>query len=252
MRDYTIPIVFSLVMHGALVAWLGWGFTAAPVIKKTATPNYVEAKLVKLETQAAKQQKAKTQKVIDLTAQRREQERREAEARKAREKKLAQEKAAKEKAAKEKAARDKAAAEKARKDRELKEKQAAEDARRRRESALLDALEEEDEFLSQKQSAEAAQSYVAAIRNRIEMNWSRPPSARNGMSCELLIQLVPTGRVIDVKVVRGSGNSAFDRAAEQAVKKAERFPELVGMDPQIFERNFRQFRLKFEPEDLRQ
>ena len=100
----------------------------------------------------------------------------------------------------------------------MKEKQAQEEAKRRRQSELFDALEEEDEFMSQKTSAEAAQSYIAAISNRVEMNWSRPPSARNGMKCVLSIQLVPTGKVIDVKVVSSSGNPAFDRSAEQAAE----------------------------------
>ncbi|MBB3168860.1 cell envelope integrity protein TolA [Simiduia aestuariiviva] len=245
------PILVSVGLHLILVAVLAFGWESTAVPKKQVAPNYVEARLVKLETSAPKQQRAKPQKVIDVAAQRREKERREAEARK-QQQKLAQEKAAREKAAKDKAAKDKAAAEKAKRDRELKEKQAQEERRRRREAELFEAVEEEDEFLSDKLSAEAAQSYMAAIQNRVEMNWSRPPSARNGMSCTLRIQLVPTGRVIDVKVIKSSGNPAFDRSAEAAVRKAERFPELQGMDPQHFERNFRQFNLKFEPQDLRQ
>lgn len=246
------PIIVSLGLHLILVAVLAFGWESAPIEQKRSTPNYVEARLVKLETAAPKQQRAKPQKVIDVAAQRREKERQAAEAKKQQQAKLAREKAARDKAAKEKAARDKAAAEKAKRERELKEKQAEEERRRRREAELFDAVEEEDEFLTDKLSAEASQSYISAIQSRIEMNWSRPPSARNGMVCTLAIQLVPTGRVIDVKVIKSSGNPAFDRSAEQAVKKAERFPELVGMDPQQFERNFRQFKLDFKPQDLRQ
>lgn len=252
LQGYRLPILFSVSVHLALVLVLTLGWESAPTPKKLAVPNYVEARLVKMETQAPRQQKAKPQKVVDVAAQRRAKQAKEAEAKKVQQQKLAREKAAKDKAAKEKAAKDKAAAEKARKDKELKDKQALEEAKRRRQSELFDALEEEDEFMSQKLSEEAAQSYIAAITNRIEMNWSRPPSARNGMNCILSIQLVPTGKVIDVKVVKSSGNSAFDRSAEQAVKKAERFPELVGMDPRVFEQNFRQLKLNFEPRDLRQ
>lgn len=252
LQGYHLPIIISVALHFALVLVLSWGWESAPVVRKLATPNYVEARLVKLETQAPKQQKAKPQKVVDVAAQRRAKEAEQAAAKKAQQQKLAKEKTARDKAAKEKAAKDKAAAEKAKHDKELKDKQIADAAKRRRESELFDAIEEEDEFQTQKNSAEAAQSYIAAIQNRVEMNWSRPPSARNGMSCELMIQLVPTGRVIDVKVVKSSGSPAFDRSAEQAVKKAERFPELVGMPPPVFEQNFRQFRLIFEPKDLRQ
>ena len=231
LQGYRLPILFSVSVHLALVLVLTLGWESAPTPKKLAVPNYVEARLVKMETQAPRQQKAKPQKVVDVAAQRRAKQAKEAEAKKVQQQKLAREKAAKDKAAKEKAAKDKAAAEKARKDKELKDKQALEEAKRRRQSELFDALEEEDEFMSQKLSEEAAQSYIAAITNRIEMNWSRPPSARNGMNCILSIQLVPTGKVIDVKVVKSSGNSAFDRSAEQAVKKSGALPRASGYGP---------------------
>ena len=83
-------------------------------------------------------------------------------------------------------------------------------------------------------------------------NWSRPPSARNGMEVELKIQLVPTGEVIAVNLVNSSGDNAFDRAAIRAVKKAEKFPELQKVSGRLFEAYFRTFTLIFSPEDLRQ
>jgi len=71
------------------------------------------------------------------------------------------------------------------------------------------------------------------------------------MEAELLIQLVPTGQLVGVTVIKSSGNQPFDRAAEQAVRKAGRFERLKELESRIFERNFRQFRLLFRPDDLR-
>ena len=51
-------------------------------------------------------------------------------------------------------------------------------------------------------------------------------------------------------MVEGSGNKAFDLAAEAAVRKVERFEEITQMKPEVFEKNFRQFSLLFNPEDL--
>jgi len=116
---------------------------------------------------------------------------------------------------------------------------------------LSRALEVEDQSLRQADDARITAGYIALIGGIVEDNWSRPPSARNGMEAELTIQLIPTGEVVSVAVARGSGLPAFDRSAVMAVRKAERFPELRELPPRLFEKNFRRLRLKFKPEDLR-
>ncbi len=255
---YLGPACISIAMHGALAAILLLGIVSTEKPERNVRPNYVPAKLVELKPQSVKKpaaQKPKPQK-IDLTKQRREQER---------QKKLAEQKRAEQ--ARQKREQEKAAAEKARKQREQKERErlAAEKAaaekkaaaereaqmRREREQAMADELAEEANRIAAQEQAQEAQSYIAVIAQRIEQNWSRPPSARNGMKCELLMQLVPTGRVVSVSVVKSSGNSAFDRSAEQAVKKIEQFSEVKDMPPEVFERYFRQLRLEFNPQDLR-
>ena len=98
---------------------------------------------------------------------------------------------------------------------------------------------------------EMSASFVALIQRTVVNYWSRPPSARNGMECELVVQLVPTGEVVSVTVVRSSGNAAFDNSAVNAVQKAGAFPELQKLPSGEFEKTFRRFRLLFKPEDLR-
>jgi TonB family protein len=116
---------------------------------------------------------------------------------------------------------------------------------------LVLAMDAEDDLLEQASDQDVAQSYVALIGRTVQDNWSRPPSARNGMEAELVIQLIPTGEVVSVSVLRSSGLPEFDRSAVNAVQKAGRFPELQQVPSRIFERSFRQFRLLFKPEDLR-
>jgi TonB family protein len=94
-------------------------------------------------------------------------------------------------------------------------------------------------------------SFVALIQRTIQSYWSRPPSARNGMECELEVQLVPTGEVVAVRVTRSSGDPAFDSSAENAVRKAGAFPELQKLPSGEFEKKFRRLNLIFRPEDLR-
>tara|TARA_R110002094_G_scaffold24196_2_gene36404 strand:- start:522 stop:1442 length:921 start_codon:yes stop_codon:yes gene_type:complete len=99
-----------------------------------------------------------------------------------------------------------------------------------------------------KQLVASAESVIIA---GVQSQWSRPPSARNGMVVGVRIHLLPTGEVDDAYVTDPSGDEAFDRSAVNAVLKAERFPSLQAIDPVVFDRYLRQISLKFRPEDLR-
>lgn len=140
-------------------------------------------------------------------------------------------------------------------------RKAEEEARRKAEALRQQRLQElsaqsfEDAIASEEENldditedGEAAKSYFQAIYDQVVANWSRPPSARNGMKALLRVELVPTGDLVNVTVVESSGNPAFDRSAEQAVRKAGKFevPEESG----LFESKFRRFNLLFQPEDL--
>lgn len=100
-------------------------------------------------------------------------------------------------------------------------------------------------------AGEMSASFVSLIQRTVVNYWSRPPSARNGMECELSIQLIPTGEVVSVTLVRSSGNPAFDSSAINAVQKAGAFPELQNLPSGEFEKSFRRLTLIFKPEDLR-
>lgn len=92
--------------------------------------------------------------------------------------------------------------------------------------------------------------WIGLISSRIEENWNRPPNARRDMKVLLEIELATNGQVINVSVIESSGNTAFDLAAETAVRKVERFDEIKDMKPDVFDAHFRKFRLLFNPEDL--
>ena len=118
-------------------------------------------------------------------------------------------------------------------------------------SSFLTALDSESSELAESAQAEddvAAASFRFGIYKKIVANWSRPPSARNGMEAQLLVELVPIGDIVAVTLIKGSGSSVFDQSAEAAVRKARRFD--VPGDSALFEKHFRRFTLLFRPEDL--
>ena len=110
-----------------------------------------------------------------------------------------------------------------------------------------------DEEAAEERTVDAdTMTYADAISRAIVAEWSRPPSARNDMQARLQVDLTPSGDLIGVQVVDTSGNAAFDRSAQTAVRKAARtlgrFP--VPPERSVFEAHFRHFTLLFKPEDL--
>lgn len=262
LEKYVAPAALSVLLHGALLGFLFFGFAPEPKPPVVKMPNFVQAKLVKLEDQSKSQKPADKPKVVDLTQKRKEQERL-AEQKKQQERKRKEAEAQKQKAEaerkqkeqqkklQEEAAKAKAEAERKAKA-EAEQKQQEQVRKQREQQAFETALAQEQARLEEESYAVTAQSYMSVIARRVIENWSRPPSARNGMQCILLIRLVPTGRVVSVDVLKGSGNTAFDLSAVQAVKKVEQFTEIRDMPPEVFERHYREFELNFNPQDLRQ
>jgi len=99
-----------------------------------------------------------------------------------------------------------------------------------------------------KSSVEEISYYSNLIRDQVIINWKQPSSAKKGMSAEILITLVPTGEIVQVKLTKTSGNQAFDSSALNAIQKISKF-EGLDMGRRLFDNNFRKFTLVFNPEN---
>jgi len=87
--------------------------------------------------------------------------------------------------------------------------------------------------------------FSSIIEGQIRMVWKKP-IVPEGLSVELVLSMVPTGEILDVKIKRPSGNEAFDRSALIAVAKVKKF-ENLSMSAKLFDDNFRNFSLIFRP-----
>ncbi|MCB5161906.1 cell envelope integrity protein TolA [Marinomonas algarum] len=126
---------------------------------------------------------------------------------------------------------------------------AKEKAREEAEAARVAAAKEAEERAVAE--AQMVQSISSLINNRVTSAWIRPPSARNNMKTQLRIYFLPNGEVMNVQITKGSGDALFDQRAVDAVYKVRRIEELADVDSYVFERNFRQVDLIFNPQDLR-
>jgi colicin import membrane protein len=262
LSGYLLPVALALALHGVVITLLlaQWGNHELPTVA-AVEHYYIDAALVKENPFKAKQEKARQQQAAanqrrtELARQasqqelarrdaaRREELRQKAKAAQAQQQadlsrleKLRAQQAAAATAAAASAAAASAAA-------------AAASARAGMETSLARAIRAEQNDRKAVTDDEKAMAYVSQIQREIIQNWSRPPSARNGMQALLKVYLVPTGEVVNVTLTQGSGNDAFDRSAVLAVRKAERF--VVPAESAQFERNFREFEVLFRPDDLR-
>ena len=99
-----------------------------------------------------------------------------------------------------------------------------------------------------KSSVEEISYYSNLIRDQVIINWKQPSSAKKGMSAEILITLVPTGEIVQVKLIKTRGNQAFDSSTLNAIQKVSKF-EGLDMGRRLFDNNFRKFTLVFNPEN---
>ncbi len=236
LRHYTLPLALAVGLHAAAVWALYQGWHPEREIADFIKPETVIANLIVLEAKKAEPKpppprvQPQPQPVEESRPQPDPaQEQRVREAQEEAERRAAEE-----------------AAEQARREQERLDRLArlAELA----EASLDQAIAEESQTLQEGSEAQVAQSYRMGIYQQILENWSRPPSARNGMKATLVMELIPTGEVVSVTVTESSGSTAFDRSAEQAVRRAGRFA--VPEENRIFERYFRRVYLLFQPEDL--
>ncbi len=272
-NGYPLSIVLAVLLHGSVLAALFYFQQADTEVIDIVRPPAVKALLVNENPQARNERVLQQRQAQQERQERQRQETAQAERQRQEEQRRAQEQQAAERrqqeqerlqAEQQRVAQEQRQREQQQREQEQREQQqreaeqqrqqelAAEQERQRQEQAQAQARaqQEADARELAETEAELVMAYSAVIHDLVQQYWSRPPSARNGMVVVLRIRMVPTGDVLDVEIVQSSGDFAFDRAAESAVLKVNRFTELQGMDPRMFDRNFRTFLLTFRPQDL--
>ncbi len=88
--------------------------------------------------------------------------------------------------------------------------------------------------------------HLEIIRQKVIRNWLQPGGSVAGLVCTVKVRIIPGGDVLDVRIIRSSGNAVFDRSVETAVLKASPMP--LPADRALFDR-FRDLEFVFDPED---
>ena len=237
LQSYALPFFGAVLFHVLVAAFVMQGFESQEDIAQVVTPKVVNAKLLVIEP---------PKKVTPVPAKQPIVKRAEPPAPKPR---PTPKEVKQDTVNSEDAAAKAAQAERQRKEREAQRRQERLAALGElADDSLQRSLEAEAQQMLDAQNAQQVRTYQAGIYDLVRKNWSRPPSARNGMQARFVVELIPTGELLSVALVDSSGNAAFDRSAELAIRRAKRFS--VPADNTVFEANFRRFYFLFRPEDL--
>ena len=117
----------------------------------------------------------------------------------------------------------------------------------RQERLLRELLAAQQADAARKASAARASAlgeYIGRIQAKVRGNWILPQDLQGNPEAIFLVIQLPTGEVLSTKLLKSSGNPAYDTAVERAILKSSPLP--LPSDRSLFDR---ELKLTFRPRD---
>ena len=277
IKKNPVAAIAALLAHLIFIAILVVSFNFSDDEGVNQEPRHIE--LVKANAVDEKQVNAEIKRIRD--AEKRKQEKLDAKVKKAKDARLREERKLKElkkkrqteeRKRKQKAIADKkhlAEVKKKRKKLELKrkkeekrlaeleQKRKQEEERIRQQEQAKQEVEMKGKLEAERQKREAAshranqsevKKFQGLIKQEVSRHWIVPNLNVKNLSCDVKVRIIPGGGVLDVKIIKSSGNRAFDRSVEAAVYKAAPLP-VPTVESGLFN-EFREVIFSFEPKNL--
>ena len=84
------------------------------------------------------------------------------------------------------------------------------------------------------------------IQKRISSIWIKPNSLSESLIAKVLINLAPSGEILNFSLIEPSSNTSFNESILTAMNKMTFFEEVLSLERKVFEQNFRNFNLVFK------
>ena len=110
------------------------------------------------------------------------------------------------------------------------QKQAA-DARAQKEAAMRAQAGAEAKAAGAERARGDDRSYLAKLKTKIRGNVILPPGLQGNPASVFRVTQLPSGEVIDVRLMKSSGNPQLDAAVERAIRKSSPLPTPEGRSP---------------------
>ena len=86
----------------------------------------------------------------------------------------------------------------------------------------------------------------AIIQERISSIWIKPNSLSESLIAKVLINLAPSGEILNFSLIEPSSNTSFNESILTAMNKITFVEEVFSLERKLFEQNFRNFNLVFK------
>ena len=114
------------------------------------------------------------------------------------------------------------------------------------ESSIANLLSEESETEMNKEQ-QAISMYAQKIISTIESAWMKPRNIPEDLVANLRLKIRSSGRIVEVDLIKSSGNLRFDNSSMQAVRRVETFNFFNSMPKTIYENEFQTVAISFNP-----
>jgi colicin import membrane protein len=109
---------------------------------------------------------------------------------------------------------------------------------------LLARKQAEAERAASTARQKALDEYISRIQRAVKGNWILPQDIQGNPEAVFLVVQIPTGEVISTRLIKSSGNPAYDTAVERAILKSSPLPLPPPGVPFA-----RELKLTFRPQD---
>ena len=114
-------------------------------------------------------------------------------------------------------------------------------------STNVEELIKEDNLFLIESEENQVNLYSSLIIENIQSAWRKPINVQDGLVCNLRLSINKNGRVINVNLIKSSGNIRFDNSALKAVQRVETFDFFKKIPFNIYSSNFKNIVITFNP-----
>ena len=114
-------------------------------------------------------------------------------------------------------------------------------------STSFEDLLREDSLISQESEQSQVELFSSLIIQSLQSAWRKPINIQDGLICDLRITINKNGRIINVNLIKSSGNIRFDNSALMAVQRIETFNFFNSIPYNIYLSNFKNIVITFNP-----
>ena len=111
----------------------------------------------------------------------------------------------------------------------------------------ISQLIQEEELISQNTDDLLVSEYSGLIIQAIQSAWIKPKNIQDGLICDLRMTINKNGRVIEVDLIKSSGNIRFDNSALRAISRVETFSFFNKIPFNIYQTSFKNIVITFNP-----